>query len=453
MNTDRIIDNLKKIIFNIQPATTGTYGLHTFSKIWLKEGRSVFLSEEDMPYYNDIIKEIITDRSIAQNFSITDIEKPLQEIISRVLKLKTKKAKEGKIVKEVDSLVSELNKKIKQWEFIIPIENINIAARGFKIGEVKLYKFTKYQFNKELKWFKKILNANKYCKNKENERKVIIDSFKNDNLKPLIDYACAKLIVKGTHSGAKQLALKKIDFELSLIKLYGYYNDSSNRMYFGIKGEVIPFSTRTVVGKETSGNVIHPTLESIGCLQKFELGSRRVTFMKKNGYEKVRKLITKRNKTDFDERILNSIFWYAKAYDIPETRKVEDKKAATSSYEEVEYFNLGDKYLKLMIAMECLLVLKKESKSQNIKNRSSYILTDDREQRRRMQKYIQKAYDNRSKIVHEGVYAITKTETNKFMNYVQSTIIALVKHKDLWRIKTNEDFYQWCERNRLKDRL
>ena len=452
MNKDKITENLKNICLNVQLKTNATFNVHKYSKMWLREGISVFLSEEGMSYYSDIIKEIITERSIAQNFSIADIEKSVQEIISRVFKLKTKKAKENKIVKEVNNLISELNKKIEQWEFIIPIENMDIVSRRFKIGEVELIKFTKYQYNKELNEYKRIINANKHYKNKIAEKNKFIQQFRDYNLDPLFNNTCAKLKVKGTHSGAKQSALKKIDFELSLIKLYGYYNDSSKRMYFGIKGEIIPYIIRTIIGKKTNGKGIYPTLEKTGCLGKFVLGSARKTFMKKDGFDKIRKLITKNNKTDFDNKLLNAIFWYSKAYDIPETKNVEDKKAITRSYEEVEYFNLGDKYLKLMIAMECLLVIGKEGKSQNIKNRSSYILTDDKEQRKKLQKYMQKAYETRSKIVHDGSYIISKAETLSFMNYVQSTIIVLIKSKDLWRIKTNEDFYQWCEMNRLKDR-
>ncbi len=453
MNKEKITENLKAICLNTQPITPETFKEHKYSKMWMREGINVFLSKEDESYYDDIIKEIITERSIVQNFAIADIEKSIQEIISRVLKLKTKKGKENKIVKEVNNLISELNKQIEEWEFIIPIENMDIVSRKFKIGEVELFKFTKYQYNKKLKEYKRILNANKYYKNKEDERMNIIEFFKRNNLKPLINYTCAKVIVKGTHSGAKQVALKKIDFELSLIKLSGYYNDSSNRMYFGIKGEIIPYITRTIIGKKTNGNVIYPTMEKTGCLQKFVLGSTRRIFMRKNGFDKIRKLITKMNKTDFDNKLLNAIFWYSKAYDIPETKKVEDKKVSTRSYEEVEYFNLGDKYLKLMIAMECLLIFGRENKSYNIKTRSSYILTDDKEQREKLQKYIQKAYETRSKIVHKGGYIISKVATNSFMNYVQATIIALIKSKDKWRIRRNEDFYQWCEKNRLLDRL
>lgn len=103
--------------------------------------------------------------------------------------------------------------------------------------------------------------------------------------------------------------------------------------------------------------------------------------------------------------------------------------------------------------MECLLIFGKETKAFNLKIRSSYLLSDNKDVRQKIQKYMQQIYETRSKIVHEGGYVVSKRETDAFMNIVQSIIMGLIKFKDKWRIKTNEDLYQWFEKNRLNDRI
>ncbi len=65
---------------------------------------------------------------------------------------------------------------------------------------------------------------------------------------------------------------------------------------------------------------------------------------------------------------------------------------------------------------------------------------------------LQNAYNIRSKMVHEGDYSVTQGEAIELMNLVQHIILTLIKFIGRWKIKTNEDLYQWLEKNRLRDR-
>lgn len=178
--------------------------------------------------------------------------------------------------------------------------------------------------------------------------------------------------------------------------------------------------------------------------------------MKELGLNIILGIERKDNKADLEKRLLNSILWYSKAFDIPVVREVKDatsRPGSSTQSEENEFFSLGDKFLKLIVALECLLIFGRENKRDNISKRSSYILTDSYDERVKKQRYFKKAYDIRSKIVHEGGYIVSQEETLKLMNYVQCIIIRFIRFKNRWKIKTNEDFYQWLEKNRLQDRL
>ena len=453
MDKNKLIENLKKICLDTKPLTPNFFKERKFSKMWMRKEISVFLNQEDLKPYYDILKEIVLDPNIAQNFSLKDIENQVQEVISNVLKLATNELKTNKITEEVDNLIKNLESKIEDWIFILPIENLKLIRRTINIGDVKLFTFTKNQYSKHLKNYKLILNNNEHYKNNKKFKDDAINNFKKYFLNNLINWTCAEVKVKGTNEGAKQVAIKKTDLALSAIKLYNYSNDDFYKRYFGIKGEIIPPNNRQIISLKVNQHHLNTSLEKIGYMYPFELDKQRLKFMFKNGFKKLALLYNKKKKTDLDQRIINSVYWYSKAFDVPEVKKVDDGKVKTQPTEEVEYFNLGDKFLKLTIALECLLIFGKENKAYNLKTRSSYLLEDRKEQRIELQKYMQKAYETRSSIVHEGGYGVSKKETNAFMNYVQSVIIVLIKFKERWRLKTNEDLYQWFEKNRLNDRL
>lgn len=452
MNKDKLVENLKKICLNTKPLSLESLKKHKHSKMWMRGGITVFLSQEDIKYYYSIIQEILLDPNISRSFSIADIEKEIEGIISRTLKLKEKN-RESQLQKEVDNLIKNLNAKIDEWVFILPIENLKLSKRSITIDGIKLFTFSKYHYYKWLREYKYILDNNPHYTNNTTFKAKAIKNFKDHYLNHLLNETCAKVKVKGTNEGAKQVAIKKIDLVLSCIKLYSYSNDSFYKRYFGIRGEIIPSNIRAILSQKEGEHHLNPSSERTGYLYPFELDKNRLDFMFKNGFNKLKRILNKKDKSDLDKRLLNTIYWYSKAFDIPEVKQVDDTRARTSKSEEVEYFNLGDKFLKLTIALECLLIFDKERKAFNLKTRASYLLTDKKEHRCRLQKYMQKAYATRCNIVHEGSFVVSKRETNEFMNIVQSIIIVLILFKDKWRIKTNEDLYQWFEKNRLSDRL
>ena len=454
MNKQFIIDYLKKICFNPKPLSSRPF-THEHLKIWTREGITVFLDKNELQNYNEILKEIITDPAIYQGFSMKDIEKSVQEIISRVLRTKPE-GRENKIIQEVDSLVANLNRRVHDWIIVVPLENIELVNRQFKVGDVLLLRFTRYQANRYLSELKSILNRNPNYRDKIGVRRKFIESVKKHNIDPLIDWTCAKVKVRGTLKGAQQVAIRKIETALSCIKLYSYFGDISSGIYFGLKGEIVPRSIRSIIRERKDKQSFNPSREAIGYLFPFKLDETRLNFMRKNGFNKLKTIIVKKKQTDVEKRLINSILWYSKACDIPDIKKVEERKPFSkktkADNEEIEFFNLSDRFLKLMISLECLLIFGRENKRVNLATRSSYILTDNKEQRKRLQDYVKKRYDTRSKIVHEGSFVASKTETNGFMNYVQSVIISLLIKKDVWRLNTDEDLYQWFEKNRLRDR-
>lgn len=454
MDKNKIIGKLKHICFK-ETKFSAQDLQDRYSRIWTKEGIAVYLEKDEALIFNEIVKEVFSDPIIHQNYSVNDVEKSVQEIISMVLK-EPRKKREEKIKKEVDSFLQSLGANINDWIFIFPIENLKLSIRQLKINDVILYRFNIYRAKKYLEMVRHNLGQNKYYKNKDNEKKQLINQIRKYTVYPLLNYTCAEIGVKGTLDGARQKALRKSDFALSFIKLFAHVSNLSLKSYFGLSGEIIPSNIRSILGYKSDKTEFHPRTERTGFLFPYELDNEKIKIMKKYGLNIILDIERKNDKTDLETRLLNSILWYSKAYDVPVVRETKGprlKSGDSKPSEESEFFSLGDKFLKLIVALECLLIFGRENKRDNISKRSSYILTDSYDERAKIQKYLKEAYDIRSKIVHEGGYAVSKTETLKLMYYVQQVTITFTRFKNKRKIKTNEDFYQWLEKNRLQDRL
>jgi len=454
MDNQIIINKLKHICFKKKKFSAQNFQ-EIYSRIWTKKGFTVFLEKDESAIFNEIVKEVFSDPIIHQNYSMNDVEKSVQEIISKVLK-EPRKNREEKIKNEVDLFLQSLISNINDWAFIFPIENLKLSIRQLKINDVILYRFNRYRAKKYLEMVRSNLDQNKYYENKDNVKSQLINQIRKYAVFPLLNRTCAEIRVKGTQDGARQKALRKLDFALSSIKLFTHVSNLSLKSYFGLSGEIIPSNIRSILGYKSDKTEFHPRTERTGFLFPYELDKEKTKIMKKYGLNIILGIERETDKTDLETRLLNSILWYSKAYDIPVVREAKDarlKSGNSKQSEESEFFSLGDKFLKLIVALECLLIFGRENKRDNISKRSSYILTYSYNERAKIQKYLKEAYDIRSKIVHEGGYAVSQSETLKLMYYIQQVIITFIRFKNKWKIKTNEDFYQWLEKNRLQDRL
>jgi len=349
-----------------------------------------------------------------------------------------------------------LNSKIKEWVFIFPIENLKLKVRQLKLNDIILYRFTEHRANNYLKIIRNNLDQNPNYRSNRQFIDQFVNQIKTHNVSRLLNKTCAEIKIRGTLDGARQRALRRLDFILGFVKLFSPVGVISAKSYFGLLGEIIPSNWRSILSYKSDRTEFHPRMERTGYLYPFEIDKEKIKNMRTYGLRLLLDIEKKNEKTDLETRILNSILWYSKAFDTPIFRATEASRLKSDSdgtSEESEFFSLGDKFLKLIISLECLLIFGRENKRDNISRRSSYILTDSYDQRAKIQKHLKEAYDVRSKIVHEGGYVVSWEETRKLMLHVQHIIITLVRFRNKWKIKNNEDFYQWLEKNRLRDRM
>lgn len=414
---------------------------------WNTKKGHILLTDEDTKNFYDIINEFFKDNFIIDNFSKTYIHELLQNAITLIVEKKPSE-RDLKIKNEIIRIKRKINEKLQEKKFIIPLINITISKKYLTIGNVKIYKFNEFRKKSALKKLKNIIFKNSIYSKEQKEkqfqdRKHFFDKFK--------DKYVAEIKVKGTKKESPRIALRKVRNALSILKLYNYMNDKFYKRFFGIEGEIVSgFPRLTFSYNDKQFNM---SASSIGSNYKFEIDKDRLKFMKNNCFKKLSLLLKKENLTDFEKRILTSIYWYSETFDIAESELKKDKieylKRSQEIKNEIESIDVSEGFLKQVIALECLLLFERESKQINLSERCAFILSKKYLDRKQIKTYVKRIYDLRSKIVHEGNTVVSNKDLLNLTNFVQNVLITIIKRKDKLKIKTNNNLKEWFEKQKM----
>ena len=445
MNKNKIIKSLE--IICIYSSSSKKENLSQSFSWWNKEGISVYLSGKEYKEFNKIIERLFSSLEIKNNFQRKDLENALKTSISKILKCKGEKEKKKKILEEVNNLISYIKNSIINWVFFIPLENISIDKGSFNAGGMTLKKITEKEINDLHENHHKIILT---LKNLTKEGKISLsENQRKIKEEGILNKICAIVKASGSFSTAKYIAMQKVNSILSILKLFtGNSETYSSRKYFGIEGDIIPVRNRFIYGFEENWKNVTPSYEKVGYLFRFDLSKERKKIMNANGFRKIINIYKKTECNDLDKRIFNTIYWFSKAYDVPILKK--DKISGRDQLESNQ-FNLSDKYLKLMITLESILIFGKESKRINIKNRGSFILEKDPKRRGEIKKQLGYLYELRSEITHEGSTKLSLKDLNTLNSYVQSIILSLIINRSKWRLNSDKDLRIWFETCRLEE--
>lgn len=385
---------------------------------------------------------ILSFEGIKKNFSKDEIRDKLVEIIQS-----SKTAADGNIDQAIGKALQDFDKaldyQIGDWRFVLPIVNITISQE-LKIGKVRLFLFTQEDANTMEKYEKELFKENTYYN--EKDKAAIIKSMVEKCVIPLVGKTCADLELSGREKRTHDIALDEISKALSLIKLFCDIDDTFGQ-YFGLPGEIAPSTNRLTLAYRVDGKGFSPSWERIGPLIPFTLDSERLNLMKSNGVQKLIDLFNKEDKDDLDTRILTSINWYGKAYDVRTTRKGDDKTV------EVEMIKLSDKLVKITTAIESLLIFNEQEPITNaVSERSASLLALNKKEFDEIRKFMSDMYSARSAIVHHGKMSFTKKDLDKFQYFVRNAIICLINNMDSWGLRNENDFFYWIEKERIEFR-
>lgn len=343
------------------------------------------------------------------------------------------------------------------FEYVFPIENLELTdKRSYKIGNVNLINYNDYQYNKSINKIKKILDKNRYYKDRNKAKKNVI-SHAEKIYEKNIGKVCAIIEEYGYIEDAYFKALSDVKTSINVLKLYrnpGVQDDNFLGRFFGIQGEVLTRGVRSVFIKAQKTENYRPTAEVYGSMRNYKIDNMRVNFMKNNGFDKIHLLLKKKRFNALDKRIISAINWFGKSYNsniaVRENYRAirKGKKIGTGSLK-IHGISEPERLLYCIIALEGLLLFgNKENKEKSVTERVMKIL--DGYLRpifvNNVPNQYHQFYKIRCDIVHGGRYYISKKELNSIFSLTQDTIFALIKKRDRYKMDNVPDFQNWLKK-------
>ena len=415
------------------------------AKMWSQgEYPTKAIKREDYTHFQAIIDVLFEDETIAGNYTKKELAEELQELLADISERPQFDKDEAE--QEAHDLVKRLRegaKNLDSWRILLPILNLKIEKPPVKVGNVKLLEFEGQVYKEWLEKEEKIWNDNPYYSQETAEAN--FEFFKKQYDSILQGKTCAEIEIKRRFKRAKEKGVQGIKEALSVIKLYWGKNDDKRRSYFGLPGDFVlstdDSSNSLVIGRKEKKN--KKEFYKAGALQKFELTEDRLSHMKEYYFDKFNDILTKDNPTELEEKVLACIYWFGQGVDTALPKKDQEKAC---SGVDLEFFKLQERFLKMVVALEALLIIGRERKKENIAKRGAYLL-DKGDDRIDIYRKIKDFYNIRSRIVHEGLAKITFNEVYQLLYGVRSIIFNFLQEMNSKKLKTEDDFKEWVDNN------
>jgi hypothetical protein len=313
-------------------------------------------------------------------------------------------------------VLAKCEESIEELEIWIPIAKLYIQS-DVRIGYITLKTITKDFFDH---WRVEAENENSEIKEKIKE---VIDR----EQKKLQGIATATIKIYAEPIRAFEIALEETEKSIALLRFF-----SASNFYPGV------ISYCTVLGKENlestkhwvmkEGKLIKIITEEVdNSVQDWVIDNSLLSMFKRD-LEILSNLIIQDDKTEFQEKLLDSLMLYSR-----------------SSLAK----NLTDKLVYTLVALESIL-LKNENESiqQNIGERMAFLIGKNISERKSIIERLKKAYEFRSAFLHHG-RAIDNIEVlKKFMIDVWGCFIQLIHNA--YRFKTKGQLIDEIEERKLR---
>lgn len=404
------------------------------------------IKREDYKHYKAIIDVLLEDVDIAENYTRKELEQELQELIAEISELSQFDKAEAE--QEAHDLVEKLRKdarNLDSWRIFLPIPNLEIESPPMKIGKVELLKFEDEVYEEWLKEERRIWEENPHYP--EDTAQANIEFFENRYDSLLKGETCAKVEVKRRFKRAREKGVQEIREALSVIKLYWGENDDKRRSYFGLPGDFVlctdDSSNSLVIGRKENKN--KKEFIKTGSFREFQLTQDRLAHMKEHQFDELSDILSKDKKTELEERIIASIFWFGQGIDTTFPKKDHEQAKFKA---DLEFFRLQERLLKFVIALEALLIVGQENKRTNIAKRGAYLLrTEKGADRIKAYKDIKKFYSTRSNIVHEGITEVTPDDVYKLLDGTRRIIFNFLPEMRSEGLESASDLKNWAKQN------
>jgi len=376
----------------------------------------------------DEVIELISKEADYEAVSLAKIEDEYYQLLINLLKQYGRSPTNGQAKYELDSCLKRLSESVEERRVLIPIESFRLKdIQELTIGKVRFIEFGKIQEQLKSDFYKLVDNNTFYTLE---QKPLIKDNFEARYLKNFLDKVTADITVRAEKGESYNKALYELENAINLLRCYTQLIfSSSSKVKIGIAGTIIKRTHISYLSIKTGGE-FSAKGSLAGSLEPYELNPTLLKHLKDKCYlDQFGDILSKDKslRTELENRIVTAIRWIGSGIN-----------------EEVDC----DKFLKLAIALECLLLRRdeEEGKGSPIAERCAFLLTDDHKKRLDLDGDVKKLYGKRSDIAHEGETEIEKGQLAYMQRIVISCLLKICPKTSEW--KNMQDLVDWAKEQR-----
>jgi len=312
-------------------------------------------------------------------------------------------------LKEANNIIDELSTGYKEFNILVPLQNFKTSVDKFNIGKVVFSSINieSYELVKHL------------SKNPALQKS--IEKF-NHNI-------VAQITVETKDSKkAEEIALSELELSLDVIRFYSMYihldSGHLSRNKFGLDGHLFSGNSLMMSYEKKapgSGNLISARQ---GYLYPFDFTKEFQENMYRLNFEILDTILKKNDsdRTKFENRIIQAI------------------RISGSSFMSYENY---DAVLKMIIALESLLLDEREPKIDNLSERTALLIATNYIDRIKTLYKMKKLYKLRNNIVHQGITVVDIKHRIQLQYFTVSCIVLILEKYQTEKIMNIKDFKKW----------
>lgn len=370
----------------------------------VKDGIVIAYKQEALQYIEEALNHVFDFRKdLSEIVSEEFVMRKLKEIIKNAL-LNEDPNKNNLIISDVEALLGNIRNK----------DNYTIFTRVFNFKCSKIYDFGNVK-----------LYPNKAVFMEELGDKCPLDNGLIDFLEKYLEknasdkkFCIAEVYVSSAEeTNAKEIAFYDLDHFLNILRVFDRRNpiwiEGENirmyRFYFSCNRDKEKFS-----GK----------FESLDAkINRFDLD--KLYKINPQLMNKIESVLKNENRTSIESKIVNSLTWLGES--------VKEKDDV-------------HRLLKMIIALECLLLEKEANKKYLLAERCAFLLSNRFEDRIKIKKRIEDVYELRNDIVHEGKRLnIRKKVSKDLFTLISEVNIKFLMSDEFKSMKDVQEFVEWCK--------
>ncbi|VVB53088.1 Uncharacterised protein [uncultured archaeon] len=414
---------------------------HEVSNVWKRsytEAGVFSYGEEDVMRVSKAVKILLGDNNIRYSFSSKDLEEKIFRLTEKTLNVGNVE-KEEIIQSWIDEFEAEINKKVDNFEVVIPIENFKITS-NLDVGDVEFFVFDKTYCSK---WFPDSTTEDDKKLEKNKKPPDIIEN-------QLMNRTCGSVRIKGSPEYVIEAGRNKISLALNILRLFTYVRgDDFYRRYFGLK-ETLTCNGVDGVYLVTDKGLKVESHYRTGFLFPFEVDDNRKMYMEHTGFGVICNILKKPKLTDLEERLLTSIFWFGQAMSVQCIKERKNDLKSDKFYELASYSFEADRFIKIITSLESLFLRGEEPKRNTLSERMALLLADDLRSRLLIYEMMKEIYEHRSRIVHGGDTFMSTMELDSLAGLAQAAIFRVLEKIKTKELKTLTDLYTFFEVQKFK---